>query len=532
MNLGKRVTFSEDARKKLIEGINDLANAVKVTLGPKGRTVVIEKDSGPHVTKDGVSVARSIRFSDREKNLGAVLIRDASEKAAADAGDGTTTCTILTQSIVNEGHKLVAADVNPNNIKRGIELAVNKVVEYLKTVSTPVQDMSMLERVALVSSNGDTEISGLLKQALDEVGIKGSILLEYSKTADCSLEVTKGFKLDKGYLSSAFINDSINSCCDLDNAKILLIDKSITSVNYIVKITSYCINNKFPLVIIADNVSDSVLQFLLSQKVRGLQTLCVRNPFAGPKKEQLLEDLALISGAKAILESKGRLIESIVPEDLGLLTHVHADKNCTICQGVDSQKDEIEKCCNEIENMIKGSDNLAQNVYLQSRLASLTSGVATLKIGSPSEISAKEKYDRAEDALCAVKAAAEEGILPGAGVALLRASVILNNVKTGNSEIDLGVKLIRKAIRSPITQLLKNAGSEPEDIISDILKHKDINYGFNVYKEKFEDLTKEGIFDPAKVVRCALQDAADVAGLVLTTDCIVTNELELSELTG
>ena len=532
MNLGKRLTFGESARRKLIDGVNSLADAVKVTLGPKGRTVILEKDLGPHVTKDGVSVARSIRFSDREKNLGAMLIREASEKAATDAGDGTTTCTILTQAIVNAGSKLVVGDVNPNNIKRGMDIAVNKVVEYIKSIKTDITDESILEKIALVSSNGDEEISGFINQAIKEVGITGSIILEHSKTSECSLDITKGMKLEKGYLSTGFINDTINSCCEFENARLLLIDKRITSVNYIVKITSHCVSSKEPLVIICDDVSDNVLQFLLSMKVRGLNTLCVKNPFIGPKKDQLLEDLALISGAKPIMETKGRLIESLVPEDLGTLKHIRADKTTTICQGVDTQKEEIEKVCTEIKKTLQSSDNLAQNVYLQSRLAALTSGVATIKIGSPSEISAKEKMDRAEDALCAVRAALEEGILPGGGVALLRASVVLNKVKTDNNEVNMGIRLVGKAIREPINQLLRNAGRAPEDIISDILKHKDVNYGFNAYTETFMNLKQYGIFDPAKVVRCALEDAVDVAGLILTTDCLVTNELELSEITG
>lgn len=531
MNLGKRLSFGEDARKKLIEGINDLANAVKVTLGPKGKTVVIEKDLGPHVTKDGVSVARAIRFSDREKNLGAKLILEASEKAAADAGDGTTTTTILTQAIINEGHKLVVGDVNPNNIKRGIDSAVEFVVNYLSKVSEKVLDSNVLGQIALVSANGDSEIKSLLLEAVEAVGKEGAISLAHSKTHESKVDIVKGLKIDKGYLSSYFVTDQKNSCCEFENAKILLVDKKITSINYIIKVVSFCIQEKKPLIIISDDMNDNVLQSLIVNKARGLQLLCVKNPFYGPKKDLLLEDLAVLTGANAILESKGRLMDSIVPEDLGTVSFVHSDKFSTIIQGSETQKDAIENYCLELKHYVEISDDLYQNDLIKSRIAALTSGVATVKIGSVSEIAGQEKMDRAEDALCAIRAAMEEGILPGGGVALLRASVELKKLKDDNPEINLGINLVKKALRFPLTQLLKNAGEEAEDIISEILSKDDFSYGYNVYKEEYCNLKEKGIIDPAKVVRCSLQDAAAVAGLVLTTDCLITNELELSELT-
>lgn len=532
MNLGKRLSFGEDARKKLIEGINDLANAVKVTLGPKGRTVVIEKDTNPHVTKDGVSVARSIRFSDREKNLGATLIREASEKAASDAGDGTTSTTILTQAIVNEGHRLVSGDVNPNNIKRGIDIAVKKIIDYIKDVAEPIEDLDLLENIAKVSANGDTEISSLLRQAVEKVGKTGSINLAYSKTTETSIEFTDGMKLEKGYLSPQSINDSVNGCCVFENALILLVDKKINTINCIIKVVSYCNTNKIPLVIVSDDVSDNVLQWLITNKVRGLQFLCVKNPGYGVRKEQVLEDLALLSGATPIIETKGRLLESIEVTDLGKLSRVRADKFTTIFKGIPEQDAEINKSCNEMKHIMETTDDMFLKETLKARIASLTTGVATIKIGSPSEMAATEKMDRADDALCAVRAALLEGIVPGGGTTLLRASTVLNGFTTGNNEIDLGIKLIRKAVRAPITQLLKNAGSETEDIISEILSNSNTNYGYNVYSEQFVDLKKDGILDPAKVVRCSLEDAASVAGLILTTDCLITNELELSEITG
>lgn len=532
MNLGKKLSFGEEARKQLIAGLNELANAVKVTLGPKGRTVVIEKDLGPHVTKDGVSVARSIRFSDREKNLGATLIREASEKAAADAGDGTTSCTILTQAIVNDGHKFVSGDNNPNNIKRGIDKAVDFVVDYLKSIATPVDNLDSIENIALVSSNGDTEISSLLKQAVKEVGKDGSIVLTHSKTVESGIDVTKGMRLEKGFLSKAFINDTANACCELDNVKLLLVDRKINSINYIIKLLSYCNTNKFPLMIVCDDVSDSVLQMLIANKARGTQILCVKNPFVGSRKEEVLEDLALMSGSTPIIESQGRLLETISEADLGVLAHVRSDKVSTIVRGVDSQADAIKAACTEMQHTIELSDDLHLNDILKSRIAAMSSGVATIKIGSSSEIAAQEKMDRADDALCAVRAAMSEGMLPGGGTALLRASVKLKELHFENEEVNLGVSIVRKALRAPITQLLKNAGLEVEDVISEILKKKDINYGFNAYTETFMNLMESGIVDPTKVVRCALQDAAAVAGLILTTDCLITNEFDLSEITG
>lgn len=532
MNLGKKLSFGEDARKKLISGVNDLANAVKVTLGPKGRTVVIEKDLGPHITKDGVSVARSIRFSDREKNIGANLIREASEKAATDAGDGTTSCTILTQAIVNDGHKFVSGDINPNNIKRGIDMAVEFVVKYLKEIATPVDDLDKIENIALVSSNGDKEISSLLRQAVEEVGKEGSIVLSHSKTAESGIDVTKGLKLEKGYLSKAFINDSVNACCELDNAKILLVDKKINSINYIVKIMSFCTVNKLPLVVVCDDVSDNVLQMMIANKSRGLQVLCVKNPGHGERKEEILEDLALMSGATPIIESKGRLVDSITEADLGTVANVRSDINSTIIRGVDSQEEAVKNACIEMQSIIDRSDSPRQISQLKSRIAAFTSGVANVKIGSASEIAAQEKMDRADDALCAIRAAVSEGMVPGGGIALLRASVKLKELTSGNDEIDLGISIVRKALRAPITQLLRNAGLEVEDVISEILNSDDINYGFNAYTETFMNLRENGVVDPAKVVRCSLQDAAAVAGLILTTDCIITNEFELSEITA
>lgn len=533
MNLGKKLTFGEDARKQLISGVNELANAVKVTLGPKGRTVVIEKDLGPHITKDGVSVARSIRFSDREKNIGANLIREASEKAAADAGDGTTTCTILTQAIVNDGHRFVSGDNNPNNIKRGIDIAVDHVVEYLKSIATPVDDdLDKIENIALVSSNGDKEISSLMRQAVDAVGKDGSIVLAHSKTPECGIDVTKGMRIEKGVLSKAFINDSVNSCCELEDVQLLLVDRKINSINYIIKLVSHCSTIKKPLMIVCDDVSDNVLQMLLTNKARGLQVLCVKNPYSGPKKEELLEDLALMSGAKPIMESQGRLIETLSVEDLGVLEHVRSDMTTTIVRGTESQAEAIKEACSYLQKEIENSDIPRVKAALRDRIAAMTSGVATIKIGSPSEIAAQEKMDRADDALCAVRAAIAEGMVPGGGTALLRASVNLKDLKSGNDEIDLGISIVRKALRAPITQLLKNAGLEVEDVISNILNSDDVSYGFNAYTETFMNLKENGVVDPTKVVRCALQDAAAVAGLILTTDCIITNEFELSEITA
>ena len=324
----------------------------------------------------------------------------------------------------------------------------------------------------------------------------------------------------------------MNSCCELDNARLLLVDRKINSINYIIKLLSYCNTNKCPLMIVCDDVSDSVLQMLIANKARGTQILCVKNPFVGSRKEEVLEDLALMSGATPIIESQGRLLETISEADLGVLAHVRSDKVSTIVRGVDTQAEAIKEACAEMQHTIELSDDLHLNEILKSRIAAMSSGVATIKIGSSSEIAAQEKMDRADDALCAVRAAMKGGMLPGGGTALLRASVKLKELKFDNEEVNLGVSIVRKSLRAPITQLLKNAGLEVEDVISEILKKKDINYGFNAYTETFMNLLQSGIVDPTKVVTTALQDAAAVAGLILTTDCLITNEFELSEITG
>lgn len=530
MNLGKRLTFGDDARKKLIEGINELANAVKVTLGPCGKTVVIEKDMSPHVTKDGVSVAKAIRFSDREKNLGARLIREVSEKAASDAGDGTTTATVLTQAMIQEGQKLVTNDINANNLKRGIDFAVAKAVEHIKSLAEDTSSLDEIEKIAFISANGDEEISSLLRQAMEKVGQDGTILLENSAFPNSSLEFTEGMKVKSGWLSKYFVTDSARMICEFENPKILVVDKKINMFQPLIRVVSWCISNHKPLVIVAEDVSDQTMKSLLANKAKGLQCLCVKNPNYGFRRDMIIEDLAEISGATPIIEAKGRSLDSIVPEDLGELESVFSRSDFTVFKKNANRSEAVEQHCQILKNIMENSDDHYQNNIIRDRIASMTTGIAVVKVGGNSEIEVKEKYDRFEDALCAMRAAMAEGIVVGGGTILLKTSEYIRKLKTGNREKDLGVKLVSKAMKMPIKQIIMNSGEDPEEIISRVLTNRNKHFGYNALTGKFGDLKKEGVIDPVKVVRCALQDAASIAGLVLTTDCLIVNELELNEL--
>lgn len=530
MNLGKRLTFGDEARKRLIEGVNELANAVKVTLGPCGKTVVIEKDMSPHVTKDGVSVAKAIRFSDREKNLGARLIREVSEKAASDVGDGTTTATVLTQAMIQEGQKLVTNDINANNLKRGIDFAINKAVEHIQQLAENTDNFDEIEKIAFISSNGDSEISSLLRQAMEKVGKEGTILLENSAFPNSSLEYTEGMKIKSGWLSKYFVTDNTRMICEFENPKILVVDKKINVFQPLIKVISWCISNSKPLVIVAEDVSDQVLKSILANKAKGFQCLCVKNPNYGFKRDMIIEDLAAISGASPIIEAKGRSLDSIVPEDLGELESVFSRVDFTIFKKNPERSQDVEQHCQILRNVLENSNDNYTNNTIRDRIASMTTGISVIKVGGNSEIEVKEKYDRFEDALCAMRAALAEGIVVGGGTVLLKTSEYISKLKTGNREKDLGVKIVAKAMKMPIKQIVLNAGGDPEEIISRVLISRNKHFGYNAATGKFGDLKKEGVIDPVKVVRCALQDAASIAGLILTTDCLIVNELELNEL--
>lgn len=529
MNLGKRLTFGDEARNKLIEGVNELANAVKTTLGPRGKTVVIEKNDVPHVTKDGVSVAKVIRFSNREKNLGARMIREVSEKAARDAGDGTTTATVLTQALVVEGQKLVTNNINSNNLKRGIDFAVEKAVEYIKSNAEEAKGLEELEKIAVISANGDTEIGSLLREAMEKVGTDGTIILEKSAFPKSSLEYTEGMKIKSGWLSKYLVNDESRMICEFQKPKLLLVEKKINFINSLAKVISSCMSEHKPLVIVAEDFSDSVLKTIIGNKARGLECLCVKNPAYGYKKEFILDDLSVMSGATPIIESRGKTLDTIQLSDLGELESVFSRSDFTIFKKSENQQDSVNRHVTQLKNMIENSDDYYQNDINQSRIAAITTGVAVIKIGGSSEIEVKEKYDRFDDALCAMRAADSEGIVPGGGTMLLKASKYLKTVVTDEREKDLGVSLVAKAMRAPIKQIILNGGEDPEEIISEILMSEDKNFGYNASTRKFVNLKDDGVIDPVKVVRCALQDAASVAGLILTTDCIIVNEAELNE---
>ena len=504
MNFGKRLTFGDEARNKLIEGVNELANAVKTTLGPRGKTVVIEKNDIPHVTKDGVSVAKVIRFSNREKNLGARMIREVSEKAAKDAGDGTTTATVLTQALVVEGQKLVTNNINSNSLKRGIDFAVEKAVEYIKSQAENAKGLDELEKIAIISANGDTEIGSLLREAMEKVGTDGTIILEKSAFPKSSLEYTEGMKLKSGWLSKYFVTDETRMICEYQKPKILLIEKKVNFINPLVKVISSCMSEHRPLVIVAEDFSDTVLKTIIGNKVKGLECLCVKNPAYGYKKEFILDDLAAMSGATPIIESRGKTLDIVQASDLGELESVFSRSDFTIFKKSEDQQESVNLHVAQLKNLIENSDDHYQNDIYKSRIAAITTGVAVIKIGGSSEMEVKEKYDRFDDALCAMRAADAE-------------------------EKDLAINLVAKAMRSPIRQIIINGGEDPEEIVSEILMSSDKDFGYNAATNKFTNLKEDGVIDPVKVVRCALQDAASVAGLILTTDCIIVNEAELNE---
>lgn len=529
MNFGKRLTFGDEARNKLIEGVNELANAVKTTLGPRGKTVVIEKNDIPHVTKDGVSVAKVIRFSNREKNLGARMIREVSEKAAKDAGDGTTTATVLTQALVVEGQKLVTNNINSNSLKRGIDFAVEKAVEYIKSQAENAKGLDELEKIAIISANGDTEIGLLLREAMEKVGTDGTIILEKSAFPKSSLEYTEGMKLKSGWLSKYFVTDETRMICEYQKPKILLIEKKVNFINPLVKVISSCMSEHRPLVIVAEDFSDTVLKTIIGNKVKGLECLCVKNPAYGYKKEFILDDLAAMSGATPIIESRGKTLDIVQTSDLGELESVFSRSDFTIFKKSEDQQESVNLHVAQLKNLIENSDDHYQNDIYKSRIAAITTGVAVIKIGGSSEMEVKEKYDRFDDALCAMRAADAEGIVPGGGTMLLKASKYLKTIKTNDREKDLAINLVAKAMRAPIRQIIVNGGEDPEEIVSEILMSSDKDFGYNAATNKFTNLKEDGVIDPVKVVRCALQDAASVAGLILTTDCIIVNEAELNE---
>ena len=526
--MAKEIKFDTDARELLKSGVDQLANAVKVTLGPKGRNVVIGKKFGaPQITKDGVTVAKEVELEDNFENAGAQLVKSVASKTGDDAGDGTTTATILTQAIVNEGLKNVTAGANPMDLKRGIDKAVAKVVEHIKDSAEVVGDnYDKIEQVATVSANNDPEIGKLLADAMRKVSKDGVITIEESKTRETSIGVVEGMQFDRGYLSGYFVTDTDKMECVMDNPYILLYDKKISNVKDFLPILQPAAESGRPLLVIAEDVDSEALTTLVVNRLRaGLKICAVKAPGFGDRRKAMLEDIATLTGGVVISEEKGLSLEKATLEMLGTAKKVTVSKdNTTIVDGAGS-KDAIKERVAQIKNEIVASTSSYDKEKLQERLAKLSGGVAVLYVGANSEVEMKEKKDRVDDALCATRAAMEEGVVVGGGTTYIRAQESLKDLKGENQDEQTGINIVCRAIEEPLRQIIANAGGEGAVVVNNVRQGKG-DYGYNARKDTYEDLRAAGVIDPAKVSRVALENAASIAGMFLTTECLIVDKAE------
>ncbi|MGR4864330.1 chaperonin GroEL [Caulobacter sp. LARHSG274] len=519
----KDVYFSSDARDKMLRGVNILANAVKVTLGPKGRNVVIEKSFGaPRSTKDGVSVAKEIELADKFENLGAQMIREVASKTNDKAGDGTTTATVLAQAIVQEGLKSVAAGMNPMDLKRGIDKAVHIVVADIKASSKKVTTNNEIAQVGTISANGDKDVGEMIAKAMDKVGNEGVITVEEAKTAETELDVVEGMQFDRGYLSPYFITNADKMEVQLEEPLILLFEKKLSSLQPLLPVLEAVVQSGRPLVIIAEDVEGEALATLVVNKLRGgLRVAAVKAPGFGDRRKAMLEDIAILTGAQVISEDLGIKLENVSLDMLGKAKKVSITKDdTTIVDGV-GEKSAIDARISQIKKQIEDTTSDYDKEKLQERLAKLAGGVAVIRVGGSTEVEVKEKKDRVDDALNATRAAVEEGIVPGGGVALLKASKALANLTGDNDDQTAGIAIVRRALQAPIRQIAENAGVEGSIVVGKVLDSESATFGFNAQTEQYVDLIADGVIDPAKVVRTALQDAASVAGLLITTEAAI-----------
>ena len=527
----KEILFNLEAREALKRGVDKLANAVKVTLGPKGRNVVLDKKFGaPQVTKDGVTVAKEIELPDPMENMGAQLVKEVASKTNDDAGDGTTTATVLAQALVSVGLKNVIAGANPMDLKRGIDKAVTKVVESLKSQSKEVgDDFNKIEQVASISANNDTEIGKLITEAMRKVKKEGVITIEESKTTETTVEVVEGMQFDRGYLSAYFVTDTENMEAVLENPLILIYDKKISLMKDLLPILEQVHQAGNSLLIIAEDVEGEALATLVVNKLRGtLRVAAVKAPGFGDRRKEMLEDIAILTGGTVISEEKGMKLEAVKLQDLGKCEKVTIDKdNTTIVNGAGSKKN-IEARIAQIKAQIENTTSDYDKEKLQERLAKLSGGVAVLYVGAPTEVEMKEKKDRVQDALNATRAAIAEGIIPGGGVAFIRAIEALDKVKTENEDEKTGVAIVKRAIEEPARMIAENAGIEGSIVIQKIKEGKD-DFGYNARTDRFENLLAAGVIDPTKVARIALENAASIAGMILTTECLVAEKPEKEE---
>lgn len=518
----KEVKFSTDARDKMLRGVNILANAVKVTLGPKGRNVVIEKSFGaPRITKDGVTVAKEIELEDKFENLGAQLLRSVASKTNDIAGDGTTTATVLGQAIVVEGVKAVAAGFNPMDLKRGIDLAVEEVVGSLKSAAAKIQNSSEVAQVGTISANGEKEIGDMIAEAMQKVGNEGVITVEEAKTAETELDVVEGMQFDRGYLSPYFVTNAEKMTAVLEDPVILLHEKKLSNLQAILPILESVVQSQRPLLIIAEDIEGEALATLVVNRLRGgLKVAAVKAPGFGDRRKAMLEDIAILTGGQVISEELGIKLENVTIDMLGTAKRVEITKeNTTIVDGAGSQED-IQGRVGQIKAQIEETTSDYDREKLQERLAKLAGGVAVIRVGGSTEVEVKERKDRVDDALNATRAAVEEGIVPGGGVALLRASAAIS-AKGINADQEAGISIVRRALQEPVRQIANNAGAEGSVVVGKILENSSKTYGYNAATGEYGDLVSLGVIDPVKVVRTALQDAASVASLLITTEALI-----------
>jgi chaperonin GroEL len=521
--VAKDVKFSVDARDRMLRGIEILANAVKVTLGPKGRNVVLDKSYGaPRITKDGVTVAKEIELEDKFENMGAQMLREVASKTSDEAGDGTTTATVLAQAIVKEGAKGVAAGMNPMDLKRGVDLAVEAIVEDLKKNSKKVTSNEEIAQVGTISANGDREIGDFLAKAMQKVGNEGVITVEEAKSLETELDVVEGMQFDRGYISPYFITNADKMRVEMDDPYILIYEKKLSGLQELLPLLESVVQTGKPLLIVAEDVEGEALATLVVNKLRGgLKVAAVKAPGFGDRRKAMLQDIAVLTGGQAISEDLGIKLDKVTIDMLGRTKKVMVDKeNTTIVNGA-GKKADIEARVNQIKAEIEETTSDYDKEKLQERLAKLAGGVAVIRVGGATETEVKERKDRVDDAMHATRAAVEEGILPGGGVALLRSVEVLKRVKTENEDQKHGVEIVRKAIQTPARQIAINAGADGSIVVGKILEKDQYVYGYDAQSGEYGNLVSKGIIDPTKVVRCALQDAASVAGLLITTEAMV-----------
>ena len=526
--MAKIIKYNTEARNLIKAGVDQLADAVKVTLGPKGRNVIIEKKFGaPQITKDGVTVAKEVELEDKFENTGAQLVKSVASKTGDDAGDGTTTATILTQAIVTEGLKNVTAGANPMDLKRGIDKAVAKVIDYIKTNAEQVGDnYDKIEQVATVSANNDPEIGKLIADAMRKVSKDGVITIEESKTRDTSIGVVQGMQFDRGYLSGYFVTDTDKMECVMENPYILIYDKKISNLKEFLPILQPAAESGRPLLVIAEDVDSEALTTLVVNRLRGSLKICaVKAPGFGDRRKAMLEDIAVLTGGVVISEEKGLKLEQATLDMLGSAKKVTITKDDTTIVGGAGAKDNIQERINQIKNEIANTKSSYDKEKLQERLGKLSGGVAVLYVGANSEVEMKEKKDRCDDALCATRAASEEGVVVGGGTTYIRAQEELKDLKGDNADEQTGINIVRRAIEEPLRQIVFNAGGEGAVVVNKVREGKG-DFGYNAREDKYEDLRQAGVIDPAKVERVALENAASVAGMFLTTECLICDKPE------